>query len=58
MLISLSWIKDYVDLDGIDVDTLVSKFGLATAEVESVTYKGKDIKITFTVIKIFIPLSN
>ncbi len=44
MYISLNWIKDYVNLDGIEVDELVKKFGLATAEVESVTYKGKDIQ--------------
>lgn len=43
MIISLNWIKDYVDLDGIEVEELVKRFGLATAEVESVTYKGKDI---------------
>lgn len=44
MIISLNWIKEYVDLDGIEVDELIKKFGLATAEVESVTYKGRDIK--------------
>ena len=43
MIVSLNWIKDYVDLDGIEVDELVKRFGLATAEVESVTVKGKDI---------------
>lgn len=43
MIVSLNWIKDYVDLDGIEVDELVKRFGLATAEVESITYKGKDI---------------
>ncbi len=43
MKISLNWIKDYVDLDGIEVDELVKRFGLSTAEVEGVEYKGKDI---------------
>ena len=43
MIVSLNWIKEYVDLDGIEVEELVKRFGLATAEVESVTYKGKDI---------------
>lgn len=44
MIISLNWIKEYVDLDGIEVDELVKRFGLATAEVESVTEKGKNIE--------------
>ena len=44
MLISLNWIKDYVNLDGIEVDELVKRFGLSTAEVEGVEYKGKDGK--------------
>lgn len=44
MLISLNWIKDFVNLDGIEVDEIVKRFGLSTAEVEGVTYKGKDIE--------------
>ena len=44
MIISLNWIKDYVNLDGIEVDELVKRFGLSTAEVEGVEYKGKDIQ--------------
>ena len=44
MIISLNWIKEYVDLSGIDEDTLVKRFGLSTAEVESVQHKGKDIE--------------
>ncbi len=44
MLISLNWIKEFVNLDGIEVDELVKRFGLSTAEVESVTYVGHDIK--------------
>ncbi len=44
MLISLNWIKDYVNLDGIEVDELVKRFGLSTAEVEGVKYKGKEIE--------------
>ncbi len=43
MYISLNWIKDFVNLDGIEVDELVKRFGLATAEVEGVEYKGQDI---------------
>ena len=43
MKISLNWINDYVDLSGIEVDELVKRFNLATAEIEGVEYKGKDI---------------
>ena len=43
MLISLNWIKEYVNLDGIEEDELVKRFGLSTAEVESVEHIGKDI---------------
>ena len=43
MYISLNWIKEFVNLDGIEVDELVKRFGLATAEVEGVEYKGQNI---------------
>ena len=44
MIISLNWIKDFVNLDGIEVDELITRFGLSTAEIEGVEYKGKDIE--------------
>lgn len=44
MLISLNWIKDYVNLDEISVDELVKRFGLSTAEVENVEFKGKELE--------------
>ncbi len=44
MKISLNWIKEFVDLDGIPVEELVRRFGLATAEVEGVEYKGREIE--------------
>ena len=44
MIISLNWIKDYVDLDGIEVPELVKRFGLSTAEVEGIEYKGREIE--------------
>jgi len=44
MKISLNWIKEYVDLNGIEVEELVRRFGLATAEVEGVEYKGTEIE--------------
>jgi len=34
MYISLDWISDYVDLTGLDIDTITNRLTLATAEVE------------------------
>lgn len=44
MYISLNWIKDFVDLSGIENQELVKRFLLSTAEIEDVIYKGSDIK--------------
>ena len=44
MYISMNWIKDFVDLEGIDVDELINRFTLSTAEVEGVIKYGYDIK--------------
>lgn len=44
MLISINWIKDFVDLSGLDIDELIHKFSLSTAEVENeIFYKGGNI---------------
>ena len=43
MYISINWIKDFVDLDGIDIDNLIYKFTMSTAEVEGITKYGQDI---------------
>ena len=44
MLISMNWISDFVNLDGIDLNALIQKFSLSTAEVENeIFYKGKDL---------------
>ncbi|MBE5758065.1 MAG: phenylalanine--tRNA ligase subunit beta [Clostridiales bacterium] len=48
MYISLNWIKDFVDLDGLKVEDIVNKFTLSCAEVEDVVYKGKDISKVIT----------
>jgi len=42
MYISINWIKDFVDLDGIDIKGLINKFTLSTAEVEGIIEYGKD----------------
>ena len=31
MYISINWIKDFVDLEGIDVENLIYKFTMSTA---------------------------
>lgn len=43
MLISMNWISDFVDLNGIDLKELINKFTLSTAEVEDIFEYGKDI---------------
>lgn len=40
MYISINWIKDFVNLDGISNEELVKRFNLSTAEIEGVEYKG------------------
>ena len=47
MFISLNWIKEFVDLDGIDIKELEKRFTLATAEIEGIEEKGKNIKNVF-----------
>ena len=43
MYISLNWIRDFVNLDGIDVKDIVNKFTLSCAEVEGYEVKGENI---------------
>ena len=44
MFISMNWIRDHVDLSGLDIDRLIRQFSLSTAEVENeIFYKGKDL---------------
>jgi len=40
MKISLNWIKDYVDLEGISEEEIIKRFNLSTAEIENVEYMG------------------
>lgn len=44
MFVSMNWIKDFVDLEGQNLENLIHRFTLSTAEVEGIEYKGKDIK--------------
>ncbi len=44
MLVSINWIKEYVNLEGFDIKKLIEKFTLATAEVEEIIVKGEDIQ--------------
>ena len=44
MFISMNWIRDFVDLSGLDIDKLIHQFSLSTAEVENeIFYKGSDL---------------
>ena len=44
MFISMNWISDFVDLQGLDKMELISKFSLSTAEVENdIFHKGADL---------------
>ncbi len=44
MFVSINWIKEFVDLSGLDIKKLIESFTLATAEVEDIIIKGEDIK--------------
>lgn len=43
MFVSMNWIRDFVDLEGQDLEKLIQRFTLSTAEVEGIEYKGKDV---------------
>ena len=44
MFLSMNWISDFVDLNGLDKMELISRFSLSTAEVENeIFHKGSDI---------------
>ena len=44
MFLSMNWIQDFVNLDGLDKVELIHKFSLSTAEVENdIFFKGSDI---------------
>ncbi len=44
MFLSMNWIRDYVDLDGLDLDALIHRFTLTTAEVEDVYHMGENTR--------------
>jgi len=44
MFVSMNWIKEYVDLNGFEIENLIQRFTLSTAEVEDIIYKGKDLE--------------
>lgn len=44
MFLSMNWIQDFVNLDGLDKIDLIHRFSLSTAEVENdIFFKGSDI---------------
>ena len=44
MFVSMNWIREYVDLEGLDLEELIHRFTLSTAEVEDIYYKGNDVR--------------
>mgnify|MGYP001780784508 CR=1 FL=1 len=40
MFVSMNWIQDYVDLSGLDIESLIKRFTLSTAEVEDIITGG------------------
>ena len=44
MFVSMNWIQEYVDLSGEDIESLIKRFTLSTAEVEDIIYKGKEVQ--------------
>ena len=44
MFLSMNWVRDFVDLDGLNLEELIHQFTLSTAEVEGIEYIGKDIR--------------
>ena len=45
MFISMNWVRDFVDLEGLDLGKLIAQFSLSTAEVENeIFYKGSDLR--------------
>ena len=48
MKISMNWIKEFVDLDGIETEELIKRFNLSTAEIEGYEIKGSEIKDVIT----------
>ncbi len=44
MLISMNWIRDFVNLDGLELEPLIRRFTLSTAEVEDIFHMGEGLR--------------
>lgn len=44
MRVSINWIKEFVDLSGIEISELVKRFNLSTAEIEEVYHMGSNTR--------------
>ena len=45
MFVSMNWIQEYVDLSGENIESLIKRFTLSTAEVENeIFFKGSDLE--------------
>lgn len=60
MFLSMNWIQDFVNLDGLDKIDLIHRFSLSTAEVENeIFFKGSDISgVVVAEIKSVEPVEN
>ena len=48
MYISMNWIRDFVDLSGLDLNKLIAQFSLSTAEVENeIFYRAATWKVSW-----------
>ena len=43
MFVSMNWIQEFVDLSGENIESLIKRFTLSTAEVEDIYHMGKDL---------------
>lgn len=48
MYISMNWVKDFVNLDGLKDEDIIKRFTMSTAEVEGIEYKGSDLSGVYT----------
>lgn len=44
MLLSMNWVQEFVNLDGLDLDQLIHRFTLSTAEVEEIQHLGDHLQ--------------
>jgi len=48
MKVSVNWLKDFVNLDNIDIEKTIFNFTMSVAEVEGIEYRGKNLSNVVT----------